>query len=155
MVAKKRLGAGFEYGGLQISSSKQIARSLACNFIQRMLAQAGAPESDRVWMFSHFNDLLRQIGSYTLSELYKMGGQQIWSNAAKRIKSYSPFLSHAMHSFASMIKLNEGSGEWLSASIAGHGLATHMGGFSEGEGFTLLGYGFSVLMWGNYLPLMN
>jgi len=143
LVSKKRLGAGFEYGGLQISSSNETAKSLACNFIQKMLLQATVPESEKIWMFFYFNDLLGKIGSLPLTELYKIGGQQIWNNAANKIKRYSPFLSHAMHSFASLTKLNEGSREWLSASIAGHGSATHMGGISEGEGFTLLGYGFT------------
>ena len=37
MVAKKRIGVGYEFGGLQIQTAEEIATGLGCNFIQRAM----------------------------------------------------------------------------------------------------------------------
>ena len=37
MVAKKRIGVGYEFGGLKIQTEEEIATGLGCNFIQRAM----------------------------------------------------------------------------------------------------------------------
>ena len=37
MVAKKRLGVGYDFGGVQIQTAEEIANGLGCNFIHRCL----------------------------------------------------------------------------------------------------------------------
>jgi len=143
MVARKRLGAGFEYGGLRIDTCESIARGLACNFIHRMINQAQATESERVWIYSHLEDLLLRIGAPPLQRLYETAGQGIWMQYAQKMQRYSPYLAFAMSSMSSLVEMNENSKDWMSASIAGHGKSPQVGRISAGEGITLAGYGIT------------
>ena len=76
MVAKKRIGVGYEFGGLQIQTAEEIATGLGCNFIQR--AMKNNNEEKKLFMTTTLNNLLVSQGLPNLGELYEIGGTNIW-----------------------------------------------------------------------------
>ena len=52
-MAKKRLGVGYEYGGLQIQTAEEIATGLGCNFIQRVMKNNS--KEKKLFMKSHIS----------------------------------------------------------------------------------------------------
>ena len=72
MVAKKRIGLGYEFGGLQIQTAEEIATGLGCNFIQR--AMKNNNEEKKLFMTTRLNDLLVSQGLPNLGGVMRLEG---------------------------------------------------------------------------------
>ena len=136
MVAKKRLGVGYEYGGLQIQTAEEIATGLGCNFIQRVMKNNS--KEKKLFMTTRLNDLLISQGLPCLGELYQIGGTNIWKKAQSKLKAHIAFLSFAYGSMAKLLEISEKSQESkLIANIAGNALAPPIYAMTLAEGLTL------------------
>ena len=136
MVAKKRMGTGFDFGGLQIQTAEEIAIGLCNNFIQRCMKND--MEEKKLFMTIRLNDLLVTNGLPRLGELYKTGGSNSWKKAQSKIKTYSSFLAFACGAMAKLIELNEKSQDSkFIAKIAGNALAPPVYAMTPIEGVVL------------------
>ena len=138
LVAKNRIAASFEMGGLQIQSSMDIAQGLLLNTFQRLRLQAMLADDDQMFYCKLMLEKLRNCNIPNLNELFKFSGSKIWLLYSNRLKTRSPLLSQMFHSYSHLLGLNEKSREsWLTAPIAGHTLSPDLFRITEADGYYL------------------
>ena len=76
MVAKKRLAAGYEYGGMQMQESESIAQGLSLNTLQRIHNQTKGSSN---FIAQYYEALIREIMGISLKDMFKIGGMNAWA----------------------------------------------------------------------------
>ena len=77
MVAKKRLAAGYEYGGMQMQESESIAQGLSLNTLQRIHNQT--KEGGTNFIAQYYEALIREIMGISIKDMFKIGGTNAWA----------------------------------------------------------------------------
>jgi len=78
LVARGRIGASHQMGGLQVDSARVTARSLLLNTFQRLMAQSDLEPQQRTFMWELLRRDLEAIHAPGLSELLTHAGEKIW-----------------------------------------------------------------------------
>jgi hypothetical protein len=121
LVAKKRLDASFNMGGLNMDKTAQLVDGLLLNMLKRLHDQSQLPEDKRIFFYHTIDSLLVRLGAPNLEELFRLGGSRTWGELGDRVRVRHPFASQMFGSMAKLMELNENSGEgWLTAPLAGH-----------------------------------
>jgi hypothetical protein len=63
LVAKNRLGASYEMGGMKMDFSKETANELILNILQKMKLQSDGPRNEQNFLYQLFEEKLREINS--------------------------------------------------------------------------------------------
>jgi hypothetical protein len=92
LVAKHRLDASYEMGGLKMNFTTEIANGLILNGLQR-IRQQGRGEVDSSCIYMLLRECLREANILNLEELFKIGGPRIWTKVGNKIADNSPFFS--------------------------------------------------------------
>ena len=138
LIAKNRIGASFEMGGLQLQSSMDTSQGLMLNTLNRLRQQTMLDENEQMFYSKLMIAKLRNSNIPNLNDLFKYAGCKIWQNYSNRLKTKSPILSQMFNSYSQMLKLNEESREsWLTAPISGHTLSPDLFRITEADGFYL------------------
>jgi hypothetical protein len=78
LVAKKRVQASYEMGGLKMNLSTDMANGLMLNGLQRIRQGGLLDVGQRTFMYQLLEERLREINIINLEELFKIGGPKIW-----------------------------------------------------------------------------
>jgi hypothetical protein len=145
LVAKNRIDASYEMGGLKMDFTTEIANGLVLNGLQR-IRQQGRAEGTENFLATLLRECLREANILNLEELFKIGGPRIWTKVSNRIAETSPFFSCMCRAMARMLELNEESDDgWMTASIAGHTSTLDIYRISAADGIVLDHYGFTYV----------
>ena len=151
LVAKNRLRASYDMGGLQIDFSTETAKGLMLNGLQRLKRQGSLPVGERNFMYQLLEEWLREINILSLDELYRVAGPKIWLKVGNKMQEKSLYFSGMCKAIANMLELNEKSKDgWASASIAGHGAIQDIFRITAADGITLETFGLTYVgqLWG-------
>ena len=144
LVAKNRLAASFNMGGLQMDLSAERAQGLLLNTLQRFKNQMELPEEKRIIYAKIFREKLEEIDAPSLKDLFQYCGSQIWLKYSNRLKNKSIILSQMFSSYANFLQLNEKSKEsWLTVPIAGHSKIPPIYRLTVADGYTLAQQGYT------------
>jgi hypothetical protein len=143
LVAKHRLDASHEMGGLKMDFTTEITNGLVLNGLQR-IRQQGRVEENKSFLSTLLRECLREANILNLEELLKKGGPRIWTKVGNRIADTSPFFSCMCKAMAEMLELNEKSSDgWMMANIASHTRMLDIYRISTADGIVLDYYGFT------------
>ena len=146
IVAKKRINASYEMGGLKIDFSRETAMGLLANMIQKQQNNRGE-EENQSFINVLFKEYLREIDAPRLEELTNMSGPKIWKKYSKKLENKSPFFSQVLLAMAEMLELNEKDKDsWGTANIAGHSSMHTLYDISAADGITLAHYNFTHVL---------
>jgi hypothetical protein len=121
LIAKKRLEASFNMGGLQIDWSHTIGQCLMLNTLQRFREQYQQPEEEQMAYCRIFCHRLRDRMTPGLDILFGTGGSLDWEKWAGRLQRASRLLSQMFGAYGNLLKLNEKSkSTWMTAAVSGH-----------------------------------
>jgi len=119
VVARDRIFAGYEVGGLDIRSPTTTIKGFQQNLIQKILKN---PDRE---MSQVLAAILIKIRRPTLQQHIDFMGPQQWVKSAEKIKNYSLILSQAFSSVAEHLQIYENdTALWGHAPIYGHSEAT-------------------------------
>jgi hypothetical protein len=138
LVAKNRIAASYNMGGLKMSFSRENAQGLLLNTLQRLKAQADLPDQMRMCYSRIMLSRLRQVNALSINEMFSYAGCKIWTKYSKKLETKSPFLAQCFAAYANMICMNETNREsWSMTPIAGHTLASDFHRITEADGYLL------------------
>ena len=121
LVAKNRLRASYEMGGLKMDFSTETAKGLMLNCLQRLRQQGNLPVGGRNFMYQLLEEWLREINILSLDELCRVAGPKIWIKVGNKMQEKSLYFTGMCKAMANLLELNEKSKDgWATASIAGH-----------------------------------
>jgi hypothetical protein len=144
LVARRRINASYEYGGLQITFSEQIAKSLLVNTLKRVKMQLGNAHDSKLLMTKIIEYDVYGCMGISLREMFKMSGPQVWKLLGNRTQS--PMIKQMSLAMASMLQLQENDGDtWLAMPILGHTLCHAIFRLSIADGIMLTGSGFTYV----------
>jgi hypothetical protein len=142
LVAKKRLSASHEYGGLKIFFSKQIAYGLILNLLKRCQQNSG--EDGLLITKIIEREIFREMG-VSLHEMLNLAGAQIWSALASKTGS-NTFIGQLSLAMSEFLKLQESNNStWLAMPILGHSLSNPILRLNITEGIELARLGFTYV----------
>jgi len=140
VIAKNRIFAGYEVGGLDIRSPTTTIKGFQQNLIQKMLKN---PDLE---MSQVLAAILNKIRRPSLQQHVDFLGPQQWVKSAEKIKNYSLILSQAFSSVAEHLQIFESdTALWGHAPIFGHSEAAGLCEFNIEDFRKLLEKGISVL----------
>ncbi len=142
LVAKERIEAGFEYGGLQIDRAEVTAESMAVNTMQRIYTQL-KNNKDLTFIATYYEAITRELMGVSITEMFQNGGYQCWKALQNRCKNKAHYLSFMAGSMAKLHYMNENSAGKLSAMIAGNSNITLNSSITIIESITLQHHGIT------------
>jgi hypothetical protein len=138
IVAKKRLDASFNMGGLNIDFTGQIVDGLLLNMLARLRDQSRRQEDQRIFYFHIFESILARLGAPNILELFRLGGLRAWERLRDRVRVSHPYSSQMFGSMARIMELNENEAQgWLNSPLVGHGSSPEIFSVSMAEGLPL------------------
>ena len=127
LIARGRLWASHNLGGLQLIPADVMAKGLGLNLFRRIME---AQEGDLNRGFYH--EIFEKFQYPSVSKMMGSMGPQLWREAGNRFGGESFFLKIVCKAMADLLALNEQSGEgWQIAAVAGHTLASGIWRFSK------------------------
>jgi hypothetical protein len=116
LVAKKKLEASYELGGIELINIGILAKGLLLNFMERYLeGRVGGIMQERLELFLRMNECEQ------LDRMLRIYGPRIWEQFAVRIKTYSEYWGEVFGAVSEIMSLNEENYEgWCTAAVAGH-----------------------------------
>ena len=146
LVAKNRLGASYEMGGMKMDFSKETANGLMLNILQKMKLQSDRPRNEQNFLYQLFEEKLREINSPNIKELFRIAGPKIWIRNGNKLKIRSPYFSQLCMAMANFMQLNEQHKQnWTTAYIAGHSATHDLFQISAADGITLDHYNITYV----------
>jgi hypothetical protein len=142
LVARRRVNASYEYGGLQITFSEQVSKSLLVNTLKRVKMQLGLPNDTKLLMTKIIESEVYRCMGISLSEMFRMSGPQVWKLLGNR--TYSYMIKQMSLAMASMLQLQENDRDtWLAMPILGHTLCPALFRLTIADGILLTGSGYT------------
>jgi len=124
LVAKNRLPASHDKGGLQIPHPRETCEGLHINLLQKIYRKSKYPHKGP---HSHLprilEDVLQLARRPTLQFHVETYGPDQWTHTAERMRQYNLLFAELFHSMAKLLRLHEGErGTWHVAALNGHSL---------------------------------
>ena len=146
LVAKNRVSASFEMGGLKMSFTSEIVCGLLLNILNRLCRESNSPAEKQTFMYKYFQKILEGTHAPSWAELLQCGGQGVWQSLISRVNRRSPFFTQLCKAMAKMHQLNDKNRDsWTCAPIAGHSLANQIFAITAAEGVTLAHLGLNYV----------
>lgn len=144
LVAKRRLNASFQYGGLQISFSEQVATGLLLNMLKRIKTQVESLDVNILLVTDIMSREIFASMGISIVEVCNMAGPLIWQQAATRLGI--TVLGQMCKAMANFLKIHEKYKDtWLSMPVIGHSLCLPIYRFTIFDGIILSGHGIKYV----------
>jgi hypothetical protein len=145
LVAKTRIGASLEMGGLGIQPIENTVQGFQQNRIQKIYKKDGQPETDSL-LPRILNGLLRRVNRPPLQEHVERLGPQQWLITASRLQNKNAMFAETFRAIAALQVLYETDREgWHHAAIVGHSKASKLFPLTREEGGLLQEWGVIVV----------
>jgi hypothetical protein len=132
LVAKNRIAAGLEMGGLGIPHSDEIIQGFRQNLLQKISKQSRNNPSALLPRI--LAGLLIRANRPSLDEHIQSLGPKQWRSTGNQIQPWNRMLGLAFHAVADLLAAYETSREfWHAAAIAGHSSFSKIFPLSVGE----------------------
>jgi hypothetical protein len=136
LVAKKRISAGLEMGGLGIPHPDETIQGFRQNLIQKIYKQHR--RNPAAHLPSVLAGLLARANRPRLEEHLQQFGPRQWRSRGNRLQPWNRLLGLAFHAVADLLATYETSRDsWHAAAIAGHSSFSKLFPLSVGEMATL------------------
>jgi len=137
LIAKKRINASFEMGGLKMNFTKQIADGLLLNTLKRVKVQLTGPEDKQLLISKIFERIVLDKMAISIIDMFKIAGPVTWQTLAARTGRVS-MISQSFEAMASFIGSTETDKRtWSAAPILGHSRTNPIYRISVAEGLEL------------------
>jgi len=122
LVAKDRIPASFNRGGLQVPHPAETAEGLHLNLLQKIQNRIRLP---RRFPPSHLPTILEETlqaaGCPTYTQHLEKHGPERWDRTAEKIKNRNLLFSQAFQTMAKLLRIHEKDRKtWHTAAIDGH-----------------------------------
>ena len=122
LVAKDRIPASFNRGGLQVPHPAETAEGLHLNLLQKIQNRIRLP---RRFPPSHLPTILEETlqaaGCPTFTQHLEKHGPERWDRTAEKIKNRNLLFSQAFQTMAKLLRIHEKDRKtWHTAAIDGH-----------------------------------
>jgi hypothetical protein len=145
LVAKKRLGAGLEIGGLCIQPLENIVQGFQQNLLQRIY-QGGNQSATGSLLPCVLNRLLLRVNRLSIEDHVERMGPQQWNLTAVRLEQKNKMFAQAFRAVAALLSLYEVDKDgWHHAAIFGHTKASMLYPFTMAEAELLRGWDIIVV----------
>ena len=142
LIARRRLNASHEYGGLQLTFSEQTAKGLLLNGLKRIKEQTHMHSDQKFIMTKLFEHEVFRIMGVTLGQLFKMAGPRIWKHIANTTQSaIVKQMCDAMSGFLAIQEKNKDT--WLAMPILGHTFSSPLFRITVHEALILSRHGYT------------
>ena len=141
LIARGRIEASQDRGGLEMASANAMYTGLGCNLVSRM---AAGEDKNEIFYVEMIEKILESMAIPKISELKKFAGSLIWEEIGMRMRNMYPAYSWGFESIAKMLQASEKTKQgWKTACIAGHSLGKGLYRINRNEGYTLMHYGIT------------
>jgi hypothetical protein len=119
LVAKKRLGAGLELGGLGIQPLENTVQGFQQNLLQKLYRRGNQPGTGS--LLPHIlNRLLLRVNRPSVEDHVERSGPQQWNFTAARLEQKNRMFAQAFRAVAALLTLYEVDKDgWHHAAIFG------------------------------------
>ena len=144
LVARRRLNASYEYGGLQLTFTEQVAKGLLVNAVKRIKQQLTLEEDKKLLMTKMVEIEVFRVMGISLRQLFQMAGSQTW----KILANGTTFIifKQMCNAMSSFLKLQEKNRDtWLAMPIMGHSMSPPIFRLTTHEGLILSVHGYTYI----------
>jgi len=122
LVAKDRISASFNKGGLQVPHPSDTAEGLQLNLLQKIYNRIRLPQNFPPSNLPNIlEETLRDARCPTFLEHLEKHGPDRWDRTARKIKNRNLLFSQAFQAMAKLLRLHEKDRKtWHTAAIDGH-----------------------------------
>jgi hypothetical protein len=122
LIAKNRISASFEKGGLQVPHPADTADGLHLNLLQRIYNKIRTPARyPNSQLPNILQETLQDAGCPSLQYHLENLGPEKWDRTAAKIKNKNLLFSQAFQSMAKLLRIHEKDRKtWHAAAINGH-----------------------------------
>ncbi len=121
LVARSRLGAGLEMGGLGIQPIENTVQGFQQNLLQKIYRRGANELATGSLLPRILNALLVRVNSLSLEDHVERCGPQQWLRTASRIEQKNKMLAQAFRAVAALLNIYETDKDgWHQAAIYGH-----------------------------------
>ena len=122
LVAKDRISASFNRGGLQVPHPAETAEGLQLNLLQKIYNRERLPgRFPPSFLPQILQETLESSGCMTFVEHLENFGPERWERTAKKIKNKNLLFSQAFSAMAKLLRIHETDRKtWHAAAIDGH-----------------------------------
>jgi hypothetical protein len=145
LVAKTRLGAGLEMGGLGIQPIEHTVQGFQQNLLQKIYKRVNQPANGSL-LPQVLNKLLMRVHRPSIEEHVERMGPQQWNLTATRLESKNKMFAQAFRAISTLLQLYEVNKDgWHHAPIFGHTKASLLYPFTMAEADMLWGWDIIVV----------
>jgi len=139
LVAKDRISASFEKGGLQVPHPADTADGLHLNLLQKIYNKIRLPDRYPNSLLPNIlHETLQDAGCPSFQHHLENLGPEKWDLTASRIKNRNLLFSQAFQAMAKLLRINEKDRKtWHAAAINGHSKFNKLLPLSQNEAGTL------------------
>ena len=142
LIARRRLNASYEYGGLQLTFSEQTAKGLLLNGLNRIKEQTRMENDKKFIMTKIFEHEIFRIMGVTLGQLFKMAGSRTWKHIAT--VTQSAIIGQMCGAMSGFLAIQENNRDtWLAMPILGHSLSPPLFRITVHEAMILSRHGYT------------
>jgi hypothetical protein len=122
LIAKDRISASFEKGGLQVPHPADTADGLHLNLLQKIYNKIRLPDRYPNSLLPNIlHEILQDAGCPSLQYHLENLGPDKWERTATKIKNRNLLFSQAFQAMAKILRINEKDRKtWHAAAINGH-----------------------------------
>jgi len=132
LVARGRLAAGLEMGGLGIQPPENTVQGFQQNLIQKLYKKINDPQGSL--LPDILSKLLQRSNRPNLLDHVERLGPEQWIKTAARLQPKNMMLAHSFRSVATLLALYETDKDaWHHAAIVGHSKASKLFPFTSAE----------------------
>jgi hypothetical protein len=145
LVAKKRLGAGLEMGGLGIQPIENTVQGFQQNLLQKIYRRVNQPANGSL-LPRVLNQLLLRVHRPSVEDHVERMGPQQWNLTAMRLKPKNKMFAQAFRAVSTLLQIYEVDKDgWHHAPIYGHTKASLLYPFTMAEVELLWGWDIIVV----------
>jgi hypothetical protein len=145
LVAKTRLGAGLEMGGLGIQPIEHTVQGFQQNLLQKIYKRVNQPANGSL-LPQVLNKLLLRVHRPSIEDHVERMGPQQWNISATRLESKNMMFAQAFRAISTLLQLYEVDKDgWHHAPIFGHTKASLLYPFTMAEADLLWGWDIIVV----------
>ena len=145
IVARNRLAAEYDLGGMQIQMIGSRATGIACNIVKRIIQELENVGENKLEIAEYMDIIVRRIKGISLREIYLRGGYLTWIDLRNRMKRYSTFYAFLCESMGKLIEMNDKAGGMIGGFLVGNRQSPPLYVINMAEGIDLMRYGIKEI----------
>ncbi len=146
LVARSRLGAGLEIGGLGVQPLENTVQGFQQNLLQKIYRRGANELATGSLLPCILNGLLIRVNCLSLEDHVERCGPQQWMRTALRLEQKNKMFAQAFRAVAVLLNIYEMDKDgWHHAAIYGHSKASKLYPLTRAEAELLWGRGIIVV----------